>query len=1363
MEVSEEQRQRDEANRLVLFGEKRKPSFDSSGNSQRQQDFRLAKCRKLDDGNDVRFQERNRNYESGTSVPEKFRVRLEICSPDSFSVTPFQLQGFRCPEEQECLRQLREILSDAIPSHYTQNQDGGKAEIYKMRDYSMVSGCLKRSKRVEVEVIPWKTLAVVEKLSQSCFSGKWQPCIPEHFSEEKVEELIETLPRKLVNALLPFQLDGLRFGLRRGGRCLIADEMGLGKTLQAIAIAGCFINEGSILVVCPAVLRFSWAEELERWLPFCLPSDVHLVFGHQNNPAYLPRWPKVVVISYKMLQHLRTTMLEREWALLIVDESHHLRCSKKKSDTPEIKTVLDVAEKVKHIVLLSGTPSLSRPFDIFHQINMLWPGLLGKDKYEFAKTYCEVGLVRGIQGKIFQDFSKGTRLLELNILLNQTVMIRRLKQHVLTQLPPKRRQIVTILLKKSDIALAMSIVSEANKQKDGAIAETTENSHEPKHQNARGSNEAGHVDAENSEGPETDKENQLCGKLSYQQLGIAKLSAFREWLSLHPLLSRLDYTPEEIDGDTSSTKMVIFAHHHKVLDGIQEFICDKGIGFVRIDGMTLPRDRQLAVQSFQFSSEVKVAIIGVEAGGVGLDFSAAQNVVFVELPKTPSLLLQAEDRAHRRGQTSAVNVYIICAKDTMDETNWQNLNKKLHRISSTTDGKYDGKTEIEIERAYIFKPAEESSEREVLEAQPSKANTVVADKIVESCEDLGSGTDEFICDKGIGFVRIDGMTLPRDRQLAVQSFQFSSEVKVAIIGVEAGGVGLDFSAAQNVVFVELPKTPSLLLQAEDRAHRRGQTSAVNVYIICAKDTMDETNWQNLNKKLHRISSTTDGKYDGKTEIEIERAYIFKPAEESSEREVLEAQPSKANTVVADKIVESCEDLGSGTDVSNTIDLKDDLISHLDILEACPFDENGSGSEMRSSGSISSTMLDQENQENHQPEIFIADDGLVKEDDSSSIYPLVDPLRFEVSQNTGRIHLYSCIPGKDPRPRPCFENFRPEEIEASNLSQGINKETSPESNTDDTVHVLAILEFLKEWKSLRPIEKRKLLGKPLQLPLSLELSYLSESASHNSEGLLRGGSKRRNTPFSEISIPLPASAVWKKVNLRSGHQRKEKEYTQAWSMSNEPLCKLCQKPCKGNNAKEPEYFEDLFCDLACYEDYRIRTSGRYIRQELFQIEHGICTNCKLDCHQLVRRLRPLPLEKRRKYINQVAPELFARKNLLETLVTDPTEGNAWHADHIIPVYQGGGECRLENMRTLCVACHADVTAAQCVERKVIRSEARKQLKNTLKELRNIPKQTDLSADDCTKETDSVTDEEEDELLVEVPGSSYSIDQKINHAS
>ncbi|KAK9698752.1 hypothetical protein RND81_08G128400 [Saponaria officinalis] len=102
------------------------------------------------------------------------------------------------------------------------------------------------------------------------------PCRPEHSPDEKVEKLIYKLPSKLQSTLLPFQLEGLKFGLQRGGRCLIADEMGLGKTLQAIAIASCFFDEGPILVVCPVILRYSWAEELERWLPSYLSADIHL-------------------------------------------------------------------------------------------------------------------------------------------------------------------------------------------------------------------------------------------------------------------------------------------------------------------------------------------------------------------------------------------------------------------------------------------------------------------------------------------------------------------------------------------------------------------------------------------------------------------------------------------------------------------------------------------------------------------------------------------------------------------------------------------------------------------------------------------------------------------------------------------------------------------------------------------------------------------------------------------------------------------------------------------------------------------------------------------------------------------------------
>ncbi|GAB2270051.1 hypothetical protein Dimus_004965 [Dionaea muscipula] len=391
--LTEEQRQRAEANRLRALA-KRKAILDHQQQRQRQEQERpinppvpdpcwsLFKCRKLSPGPFLHHHRRplsskpvsgpgtlDHSYQpnaeiSDTPLPEKFQVRLEICSPDSFCIKPEPVQGFSYPGDAECFGKIEAWLFNVVPTHYTQILDGGKASVYKLKDYDVILKCLKSSKGIEVEEIPWTTYNVLEKLSHSYNAGKWMPCRPEHLPDEKVEELMNKLPRKLLDRLLPFQLDGLKFSLQRGGRCLIADEMGLGKTLQAIAIASCFASKGSILVVCPAILRYSWAEELECWFPYCLPADIHLVFGHQNNPIHLPRCPKVVVISYKMLKHLRKSILELEWAVLVVDESHHVRCAKKKSECGEIKAVLDVAMKAEHIILLSGTPSLSRLYNV---------------------------------------------------------------------------------------------------------------------------------------------------------------------------------------------------------------------------------------------------------------------------------------------------------------------------------------------------------------------------------------------------------------------------------------------------------------------------------------------------------------------------------------------------------------------------------------------------------------------------------------------------------------------------------------------------------------------------------------------------------------------------------------------------------------------------------------------------------------------------------------------------------------------------------------------------------------------------------------------------------------------------------------
>ncbi|XP_034673278.1 DNA annealing helicase and endonuclease ZRANB3 isoform X2 [Vitis riparia] len=1167
MEITEEQRKRAEANRLAAL-EKRKAALESAKQSD---PWKLFKCRKVSRESTSaataihppKPQNASNDAFLKPHLTEKFRVRLEICSPDSFSITPKAVHGFAYPGEAECLQRLNDCLANVVPSHYTQNHSGGKACVYKLGDYDAVLRCLKNSKGIEFEEIPWGTFNVVERLSHSFVLEQWMPCRLEHLSDDKVDELIGMLPKRLLDALLPFQLDGVRFGLRRGGRCLIADEMGLGKTLQAIAIASCFMNEGPILVVCPAILRFSWAEELEHWLPFCLPADIHLVFGHQNNPAHLTRCPRVVVISYTMLHRLRKSMLEREWALLIVDESHHLQCTKKKSEPQKIKAVLDVAMKVRRIVLLSGTPSLSRPYDIFHQINMLWPGLLGRDKYEFAKIYCAVNFVRGSQGKVFQDFSKGIRLEELNVLLKQTVMIRRLKEHVLGELPPKRRQIIRLLLKRADIdfAIAATRVTKCDASENN-VAEEKPSDNKP----------------DDSGGAHSSSK-----KLSNQQLGIAKLSGFLEWLSFHPIVADSDGVAS-LDMKPRCLKMIIFAHHLKVLDGIQEFICKKGIGFVRIDGNTLARDRQSAVLSFRSSTE-------------------------------------AEDRAHRRGQTNAVNIYIFCAKDTMDESHWQNLNKSLHRVSYTTNGKYDAIQEL---------VAEDISYLET------------SCKTDRSCEirDVGYAAG---CDISTKLIKLSNTGLAQDMQ-------------------------------PREAYIKVSET------INDRLEKHGETGGCSTRIDNLQtkaDTVPDIEMQEV--------SVSSGELEGNA-VTLGRVSFCKLSRESEDEDKMH----KADNIF--------------------------------------------------------------------PETSLVDDGEpVQKIDMGESYPnQVDFLRFEVSQYTGRIHLYSCIPGIDSRPRPLFENFRPEELDPLQ-STGVDnsKKTTLIPVKDNPAYRDVLLAFVKEWNNLRPIEQKKLLQKPLQLPLTVELCYLSEGINHSSGGLLKRGSKRRTTPLGDISYPLPSNAVWKKVYLCSGYGKRVKEYTQGWTLMDEPLCKLCQTPCKNSNAKTPDFFEDLFCSLGCYEEYRIRTSNRSLRQELFQIEHGICTSCQLDCHKLVQYIKPLSLTGRREYIEKVAPRLAVRKNLLDKLVNEPTEGNAWHADHIVPVYQGGGECRLENMRTLCVACHSDVTAAQCAERRSVRIKAKKQLKVIMNSLKDDAKMKHTCGNSKNQgHLEIHEDILEDELLIKVPGSAYS---------
>ena len=442
--------------------------------------------------------------------------------------------------------------------------------------------------------------------------------------DEEVDERFNSLPLALRSALLPFQKEGIRYVLQRKGRALIADEMGVGKTVQAIALAGCFADKWPVLVVVPASLRLVWAEEFEKWMPHLSPSDIHVIFDSadklRDSDAY-----NIVITSYDMLRRLackhccdqeehqtcsvESCIVSRNagWRMIIADESHKLATSAMGSDSQITNSVRSVCRRAEHVVFLSGTPSLNKPFDLYNQINMIRRDVLPSTRDAFGVKYCDKRLVpcRFLTSGFRVDYSGLCRSKELHLLLRKEVMIRRMKTDIAEQLPDKIRQVVRLPEPmQSEWPAPWEIVRD-------------------------------------EEGNEIERK-----RLSqFHRVGIAKSDMVVQWL-----LEKLG-SLEDSQRTEDASKIVVFAHHKKVMNKLASRLDAAQPGmYVRIDGETDSQTRHEEVAKFQLSSDVRVAVVSVTAGGTGLDFSAASAVVFAELPPHAALVRQAEDRVHRRGQ-----------------------------------------------------------------------------------------------------------------------------------------------------------------------------------------------------------------------------------------------------------------------------------------------------------------------------------------------------------------------------------------------------------------------------------------------------------------------------------------------------------------------------------------------------------------------------------------------------------------------------------------------------------------------------------------------------------------------------------------
>ncbi|KAI9203511.1 P-loop containing nucleoside triphosphate hydrolase protein [Polychytrium aggregatum] len=458
---------------------------------------------------------------------------------------------------------------------------------------------------------------------------------PGSISLEDAAYLVESvLPASLWQRLMPFQRQGVIKAVSKGGRILLGDEMGLGKTIQAISICSYYRSEWPVLIICPSSLRHTWSAEITKWLS--VPhDDIQVVLGSK---AGIQDDAKFVVISYDLVPKHGAALRDKRFQVVVADESHYL----KSREAQRTKAILPLIKQAKRGILLSGTPALSRPIELYTQLSALIKESLGS-YIQFGNRYCN-----GKQNRFGWDFSGSSNLNELNLLLERTVLIRRLKNDVMKELPTKTRQCILV---------------DVNQQSKKTLRKLQD--------------ECGQLQSQTDMAATGSKKKWIDQKRStflqlYAQTGISKLPAVSEYI-------------QELYENTSK-KFLVFGHHRPVLDSIAELLDRLQANYIRIDGQTPQGRRQKLCDEFQQDANCRVGLLGITAAGVGLTLHAADLVVFAELCWNPAQLLQGEDRAHRIGRAGCVDVKYIIGKGTLDDIQWPMIEKKLDVVSRGLDG-----------------------------------------------------------------------------------------------------------------------------------------------------------------------------------------------------------------------------------------------------------------------------------------------------------------------------------------------------------------------------------------------------------------------------------------------------------------------------------------------------------------------------------------------------------------------------------------------------------------------------------------------------------------------------------------------------
>lgn len=440
-------------------------------------------------------------------------------------------------------------------------------------------------------------------------------------------------PGIVTGQMRAYQLEGLNWLIRlytNGVSGILADEMGLGKTLQSISMIA-YLRQfqgitGPHLVCVPLTTLGNWEREFNKWCP-----SIKTYRFHGDKEARVEQRREmseqgafdVCLTSYEMGGRERTFLAKFPWNFIVVDEAHRL-----KNEGSQLSVCLRTF-KSTHRLLLTGTPLQNNLHELWALLNFLLP-----DIFVSATEFDAIFTQKGMEDQVLRSLHEVLR----------PFMLRRLKSDVERTLLPKKETLVYVGMS----ALQAKVYKSVLKREFDAICGTCKEKTRLLNivmQLRKAANHPYLFDGieDRNLPPYADHLITNSGKISVMDKLLFRLKA-------------------------QGSRVLIFSQMTRTLDILEDYCIFRGFEYCRIDGSTNATDREESMKIFNAPNSPKfLFLLSTRAGGLGINLATADIVIIYDSDWNPQMDLQAQDRAHRIGQTKQVHIYRLITEDTIEE------------------------------------------------------------------------------------------------------------------------------------------------------------------------------------------------------------------------------------------------------------------------------------------------------------------------------------------------------------------------------------------------------------------------------------------------------------------------------------------------------------------------------------------------------------------------------------------------------------------------------------------------------------------------------------------------------------------------